>query len=101
MVSDEDRLLYRHFGFRSCAVRETWSVRTQTWYAEARVSGRVLTRGRVGDDLHQLGGDVVVGPGGVLWVYQSETPDDRPTVKQLLEVCEEFQRRNESTPDTC
>lgn len=29
MVSDEDRLLYRHFGFRGCAVRETWSVRTQ------------------------------------------------------------------------
>ena len=87
IVCDTERKLYRHFGFRGCAVRETWSVRTQIWYAEARLAGRKLTPIRAGDDLHQMGGDVVVdAQSGVRWVYRSSTPDDRPSVEQLLKV---------------
>ena len=68
-------------------------MRTQTWYAEAKVSGRALTKAREGDDVHQMGGDVVVDADGrVRMLYASHTPDDRPSVNDLLKVVGECAR---------
>ncbi len=44
---------------------------------------------KVGSDVHQLGGDVLIDPAGVLRLnYVSKTPHDRPSIQSLIDLVE-------------
>ena len=58
---------------------------------------RLLLRGRVlkpaGSDVHQLGGDVLIDPAGVVRIHHvGRGPADRPKVSTLLKPIHESQR---------
>jgi AhpC/TSA antioxidant enzyme len=82
---DPERRAYAAFGFGRATRARVW-LDPRVW----RRYGSLIARGRrpsapVQDDLLQLGGDVLVDPGGrVEWVYRSAGPEDRPSVDALL-----------------
>ena len=59
---------------------------TSIWhYLSLIMRGRRLQK--PGSDWHQLGGDVLVDPEGILRMYfVSTSPHDRPTVAAILDV---------------
>lgn len=83
VLSDEGLVQYRRFGFGRGSVRQVWGVGTLRLYA------RLLRRGwrahRPTQDVRQLGGDVVLGPGGrVATVFRPKSPDARPSIDALV-----------------
>jgi hypothetical protein len=87
LLGDPDRLLYAAFGFGRASLARVWlDPRSVTHHL------RLLARGRrpaplPRQDTLQLGGDVVVDPGGrVGWVYASRGPEDRPAVAAIIEA---------------
>jgi hypothetical protein len=52
---------------------------------------KLLLRGRKlhlpSADIHQLGGDVLIDPAGIVrWRHVSSDPADRPSVESILEI---------------
>jgi AhpC/TSA antioxidant enzyme len=87
VVSDPRRDQYRRFGLERVRWRDYLRPRALLGY------GRLLVRGWMprlpyrGDDVHQQGGDFVVGPDGRLtYAFRCPTPADRPTPEELLRV---------------
>ena len=84
LLSDEERAAYAAFGFDRASVARAYLDPRVWWrYARLLLRGRRLERPE--EDTLQLGGDVLVGPGGrVAWVHRSRGPEDRPSLAQLL-----------------
>jgi len=85
VLADPQRDLYRQFEFGRGSLRRIWSLGTLTTYAGLLRKGRRL--GRPTEDTRQLGGDVVIGPDGQLAaIFRPRSPDDRPTVDELIDA---------------
>ncbi|MEL6984092.1 MAG: AhpC/TSA family protein, partial [Actinomycetota bacterium] len=85
VLGDPDRELYRRFGFGRGSLFDVWSPGTMATYARLLRRGRRLRRPT--EDTRQLGGDVVIGPDGKLAsIFRPRSPDERPTVQQLIEA---------------
>ncbi len=83
VLADPDRALYRRFGFPRASFRAIYGVGTLRMYARLLRQGRRLRLPQ--QDTRQLGGDVVVGPDGrIVEVFRPRSPDDRPSVAELL-----------------
>jgi len=83
VLADPDRALYRRFGFPRASFRAVYGVGTMRMYARLVRQGRRLRRPV--HDTRQLGGDVVVGPSGrIVEVFRPSSPDDRPSLTDLL-----------------
>ena len=82
---DRDRRLYRHFGFPANAFARVWNIQTLDYYVEQKLNGIHLpTKFDKNDDPNQMGGDAIIGRDGrIIWVHKSESPTDRPNIKQL------------------
>ena len=84
LLIDPDREVYSAFGMGRAGwwtllkPSSLWKYFTM-WLRGARPQ-------KVGSDIHQLGGDVLIDPGGILRLdYVSQTPHDRPAVEDLIE----------------
>ena len=85
VVADEDRVLYRAFGFGRGSVWRGWGWRALRRYVELLRSGHRLER--TDADTLQLGGNAVVAPDGTLaWLFAGDGPDDRPSVDEIIEA---------------
>ncbi len=88
ILLDEPRELYRAYGMGRGS---SWAVLGPgSWwgYIKLLLRGRKLHQPT--DDVHQLGGDVLIDPKGTVRLrYVSRTPIDRPTVESLLEAARE------------
>lgn len=85
VLADPERDIYRRFEFGRGSLHRIWGLGTLVTYAGLLRKGRRL--GRPTEDTRQLGGDVVVGPGGELAaIFRPSSPDDRPTVDELIDA---------------
>lgn len=85
LLADPERTLYRRFGLGRGSLRDIWGIGTLRLYGQLIRRGRRLQRPT--QDTRQLGGDFVIGPSGRLAAgFWPASPDDRPTVDQLIEA---------------
>jgi hypothetical protein len=83
VLVDETRAVYRAYGLERGRWWRVWSWGTLRTYGRLLRTGHRLRRPT--EDTRQLGGDFVVDPGGrVAYGYRSRTPDDRPSVDELV-----------------
>ncbi len=84
LLIDRRRVLYGGYGMGHGHWSAIWG--PTTWWAYARSIARGGRPRRPTDDVHQLGGDVLVDPmGRVALHHVGKGPADRPTVAVLLE----------------
>jgi alkyl hydroperoxide reductase subunit AhpC len=84
LLLDPQRRVYRAYGLERSVAR-TWTPRVLWYYLRRLVAGRRLRR--IEGDPHQLGGDFIVDPRGIVrFVHREWDPVDRPPVGRLLEI---------------
>lgn len=85
LFADPHRTLYRHLAFPGKAYARVWNISTLEYYADQKLSGKRLPSALdPNDDPNQMGGDVLVNRlGEIIYLHRSQTPTDRPSVKQL------------------
>jgi hypothetical protein len=94
LLIDRRRALYGGYGMGHGQWSAIWG--PATWWAYARLIARGDRPRRPTDDIHQLGGDVLVDPTGRVALHHvGKGPADRPRVAVLLERIRRDQR-NES-----
>ena len=81
---DPARAAYAALGFERASFARVW-LHPAVWRRYAALIARGRRPHPPGQDVYQLGGDVILDAGGRLrWVYASAGPEDRPTVDELL-----------------
>lgn len=84
LLLDQDRRVYRAYGFARSALR-AWAPRVLWYYVRQLSAGRRLHP--IEGDLHQLGGDFIIDRHGIVRLaHRERDPIDRPSVARLLEV---------------
>lgn len=102
ILIDLDRSVYRAYGLGRGSVWRIWGPKAAKRYFEiARTDGFAKTWAHIRagsggaengidgepEDTLQLGGDFVVGPDGTLvYAFNGDGPDDRPSVDEILAV---------------
>ena len=85
LIIDQDRVLYNTFMMGKAT---WWGLLNPyvvwkgflSWWGGAEIQ-------KVGSDVRQLGGDVMIDPQGVIRLHHNSTgPEDRPTVESLLNL---------------
>jgi hypothetical protein len=94
VVSDQNRDLYRALRLGRAPLWRVYSPRTVLTYARSRRAGRRLPRPV--EDTRQLGGDAVVVDGTVVRLWRPRTPEDRPSVAEVLAAADQEQRRRQN-----
>ncbi len=88
---DAELKAYHLYGLRHSRLR-AWSPRTLLYYARAWWRGEPFKPGR--GDAHQLGGDFIVDPQGILRLsHPSRDPTDRPRLAQIITLLREINGR--------
>ena len=83
LLSDPEMDVYRAYGLKRGDLRHIFSPRTILTYVKLLAQSRMYQFRR--SDLRQLGGDLVIDPEGVVrYQYLSTTPNDRPSVADLI-----------------
>ncbi|MDO8479124.1 MAG: SelL-related redox protein [Candidatus Rokubacteria bacterium] len=91
LLIDRQRVLYRAYGMGRGRWSAIWG--PATWWAYLRLIGRGRRLRRPTGDVHQLGGDVLVDPRGmVAFHHVGSGPADRPPVVLLLEQVRQGRR---------
>jgi hypothetical protein len=84
VLIDESRSLYRAYGMERGGLWDVWGPASWWIYLKLLLRGRRL-RAPAGD-VHQLGGDVLIDPNGIVRRHHvGSGPADRPAVESLLE----------------
>ncbi len=84
LLVDESRSVYAAIGMERGSVWNVWGPQNWGVYFKLMAKGRAL-RAPAGD-VHQLGGDILIDPGGIVRLHHVGVgPADRPTVESLLE----------------
>ena len=90
VLSDPERKLYELLGLGQVYGLSLWRPRVIIRYLWLMLRGYRAQRS--GQDIHQLGGDVLISADRrVVSVYRSEDPTDRPSVAELLRVWRDAQ----------
>ena len=85
LLIDSDRRLYQAYGMERVGWKTLLSPSALSTYLGLALRGRRLHRAT--GDVHQMGGDVLIDPKGVVrFHYVSSDPADRPGVAALLKV---------------
>ena len=85
LLADPDRAIYRQFRLGRAPLRRVYNPGTLLLYAHLIGKGRKLRR--PSEDTRQLGGDFVINRSGLLVRgFWPRSPDDRPSVDQLIEA---------------
>ena len=83
LLIDADRILYRGYGMDRGSAWQIYGPRSIWGYLQLLARGRRLQRS--GSDYRQLGGDVLIDPGGIVRLHHvSHGPHDRPDVSEVL-----------------
>ncbi len=85
ILVDVERTLYRRFGYGRGSLGRVygWAVLRRYWRILRRDGLRAYHLAT--EDTLQLGGNVVIGPDGLVsWVYRGSGPDDRPPPEQII-----------------
>ncbi len=82
--SDEERVLYDRLGLRRAAAKQVFTPGTRALYAAAAERGMAVERPV--EDIRQLGGDALVTAGVARIIFRPSSPDDRPSVDELVEA---------------
>jgi hypothetical protein len=87
LLVDRGRALYRAYGMLRGRRRDIYGPAALWAYLKLLARGRRL---RVpGSDVRQLGGDVLIDPGGIVRIHHvGSGPADRPSVASLLKPVE-------------
>ena len=96
ILLDGSRELYQAYGMG----RGGWWVilGPSSWWGYLKLLLRGRKPRRPTDDVHQLGGDVLIDPKGIVRLHHvSRTPLDRPSVESLLEAVRS--RQSADVPD--
>jgi hypothetical protein len=87
VVTDPSRAVYEAYGMPRASTARIWSPAVIRRYLTLMMRGARLEKPRDGEDLNQLGGDVVIDPRGrIAWAYRSRGPDDRPAVDEIVDA---------------
>jgi hypothetical protein len=81
-LSDPDRVLYARLGLGRARLREVYTPETLRIYRDAARRGEPVRRPV--EDARQLGGDAVVVQGRVVRLFRPASPDDRPSIENLM-----------------
>ena len=85
LLVDETRELYSAYGMAHGTFWNIYGPSAWWIYAKLLLRGRRLVR--VDGDFLQLGGDILIDPGGVVRIHHvGSGPADRPSVESILEV---------------
>ncbi len=88
LLVDQSRELYEAYGMLRGRWWDIYGPASWWVYAKLLFQGRRLRRPT--DDVHQLGGDVLIDPAGVVRLHHiGRGPADRPDVSRLLHVIQE------------
>ena len=83
VLRDPDRSVYRALGMGSASWWDLIGPAALWKYFKMFCKGTRPQSG--GSDLHQLGGDVLIDPEGILrMLYVSEGPHDRPSMEEIF-----------------
>jgi hypothetical protein len=83
VLIDESRSLYQAYGMERGRFWEIWGPASWWIYLKLLFRGRRLRK--PSGDIHQLGGDVLVDPQGVVRLHRvGHGPADRPSVDSIL-----------------
>lgn len=94
---DPSHAAYHAFGFGRTTWRSILSPRSIARYLRAICRGTWPRKPVEGDDLLQLGGDVVADAQGVIrYLYRSRTATDRPAPTELLHAVQGGRRASQS-----
>ncbi|MFO0914644.1 MAG: peroxiredoxin-like family protein [Pirellulales bacterium] len=86
MLIDADRHLYRAYGMPVAPWKRLLG-RWEIWKAYLRLVGRGRRVQLPTDDVHQLGGDIVIDPEGIVRLQHiSVDPTDRPATADVLRL---------------
>ena len=81
---DEKREAYRHYDMLAASFLDLWGPSSWMAYTKELLKGGKLHKPT--NDVHQRGGDVLIGPDGVVRLHHvGQGPADRPSVDELLE----------------
>lgn len=84
-LADVERLLYARLGFERASVRRVLTPATLAISAAALARGERVQRPV--EDIRQLAGDALVTGGVCRLVFRQVSPDDRPSVEDLVAAC--------------
>ena len=85
LLVDQDRSLYHAYGMERGKWWNIWGVASWRVYVALLLRGRRLRAPT--NDIHQLGGDVLIDPQGTVRLHHiGAGPADRPTVAALLQA---------------
>lgn len=83
LLVDSERTLYRAYGMDQGRWSEIYGLASIWAYVKLFARGRRPQR--PGSDVHQLGGDVVIDPTGIVRLHHiGHGPADRPSIDTLL-----------------
>lgn len=83
LLIDEARETYRSYGMHSASFWDVWGPKTWWVYLKEIVKGGKVRKSE--GDIRQRGGDVLIGPDGIVHLHHIGTgPADRPAVEALL-----------------
>ncbi len=90
VASDPDQKAYRDYGIGKTSFWGLWSPRVFWNYFKLVLRGRKLQHSPEPEDVHQLGGDILLDENGkILFVHVSRSPVDRPAARRILEALED------------
>jgi hypothetical protein len=85
ILIDEARSLYKAYGLENAGFWDIWG--PATWIAYFRELLRGRLPGKTGGDISQRGGDVLIGPTGIVRLHHiGAGPADRPSIDSILSL---------------
>jgi len=85
VLIDHDRRAYAAYQMQRAGLWELYNPVSIAKYLSLMIKGN--RPGKPGKDWHQLGGDVLMDPQGIVRLHHvSRTPHDRPTPDQIFEL---------------
>lgn len=86
LFSDPEREIYKLFGLGRAKPWKIFHPKTVIKFVALLLKGAKIQKSK--EDEFQMGGDFLIDASGHLrYIFRSETPDDRPTLEELLSAC--------------
>ncbi len=90
LIIDETRSLYRSYEMLSASFWDIWGPKTWFAYLRGTIKGQKLQKSE--GDIMQRGGNILIDPNGVVQMHHvGKGPGDRPSVKRIFQVIDEWQ----------
>ncbi len=85
ILADSERFTYRLYGLERGTLLQLFHPAVWMAYGRLMRRGQRLRRPDARDDWRQLGGDVLIDPGGIIrQIHYSRTPADRPDLARWI-----------------